>query len=106
MGDEGTIQKRHERVYYTYGRMNPPTVGHRALIDQVIAEAAGADVYIFPTSTHDAPKNPLPVERKVDILRKMFHNRPARIINTSDCRVAPEDGSPIIGASVEDHRMS
>ena len=95
MGDEGTIEKRHERVFYTYGRMNPPTVGHRALIEQVIAEARGpaagggpsADVYIFPTSTQDTTKNPLPVARKVEILRRMFHGRPVRIINTSDCRV-------------------
>lgn len=95
MGDEGTIEKRHEHVFYTYGRMNPPTVGHRALIEQVIAEARGpaagggpsADVYIFPTSTQDTSKNPLPVARKVDILRQMFAGRPVRIINTSDCRV-------------------
>ena len=96
MGDEGTIEKRHDHVFYTYGRMNPPTVGHRALIEQVIAEARGpaaagggpnADVYIFPTSTQDTTKNPLPVARKVDILRRMFHGRPVRIINTSDCRV-------------------
>ena len=96
MGDEDTIRKRHERVFYTYGRMNPPTVGHRALIDQLISEAHNADAYVFPTSTHDAPKNPLPVKRKVEILRRMFANRPVRIINTSDCRVIPEDGGPTI----------
>jgi len=91
------IEKRCELAFFTYGRMNPPTVGHKALIDQVIRESMGAgaggarqraDAYVFPTSTHDRPDNPLPVEKKVDILKRMFPGDEVRIINTSDCRVS------------------
>jgi cytidyltransferase-like protein len=88
MGD--VIEKRHEHAYFVYGRMNPPTVGHRALIEQAIEE--GGDVYVFPTSTQNAPKNPLSVDKKVGLLKRMFHGRAVRIINTSDCAVVTPDG--------------
>lgn len=73
-------------VVFTVGRFNPPTKGHKKLIDTVLslAESAGADSMIIPTKTVDRPlkktgkpnplasKNPLPFEIKVAFMRELF----------------------------------
>jgi len=101
-GDD--IKKRNERVFYTYGRMNPPTIGHKNLILQMFAEAqeaaAGgdgpADTYVFPTSTIvPGVKNPLPVERKVDILKRILAETPEiRVISTTNCSIVGGSKGP------------
>jgi hypothetical protein len=75
MSSEGdTIESRRPSVCFTFGRFNPPTVGHKAMIQNLItmAEAAGADAYVFPSKTQDAEKNPLLAGEKVHILKAMF----------------------------------
>lgn len=77
-------------VYFTFGRFNPPTIGHKAMIEKMIHKAnavkgeGGADVYVFVTSTQDKKKNPLSVYEKVEFLKLMFpDDEPVRIINTT-----------------------
>ncbi len=75
MSSEGdAIEVRRPSVYFTFGRFNPPTIGHKAMIQNLIAmaEAAGADAYVFPSKTQDAEKNPLHAGEKVHILKAMF----------------------------------
>ena len=81
MGD--TI-KEGTKAFFMFGRFNPPTIGHGRSIDRLIELAAGADAYVFVTSTQDPIKNPLSVSEKVEILKKMFPNPEiVRIINTT-----------------------
>ena len=101
MGDEIEIQ-RGPRAVFTFGRFNPPTMGHKALIDVVIATAmkqperwegmeAGAlppppaDAYIFPSSTLSEPtRNPLTVKQKIAIIKRAFPDpNLVRIIDTT-----------------------
>lgn len=75
MSSEGdTIVAKNPNVLFTFGRFNPPTVGHKAMIQNLItmAAAAGADAYVFPSKTQDAEKNPLLAGEKVHILKAMF----------------------------------
>ena len=75
MSSEGdTIVAKKPNVFFTFGRFNPPTVGHKAMIQNLIdmASAAGADAYVFPSKTQDAEKNPLLAGEKVHILKAMF----------------------------------
>jgi hypothetical protein len=75
MSSEGDrIELRRPNVCFTFGRFNPPTVGHKAMIQNLIgmADAAGADAYVFPSKTQDAEKNPLLAGEKVHILKSMF----------------------------------
>ena len=58
--------------YFTFGRFNPPTVGHEKLIKAVRKEAASADWFIIPTQTHKQPNNPLPYQYKANLMKKMF----------------------------------
>lgn len=62
------------KVAYTVGRFQPPTIGHKALI-QAVVDAAGAPdrAYVFVSAVGpDKDKNPLPAELKLPILRNLF----------------------------------
>jgi hypothetical protein len=50
------IEPRRGKAYFTFGRYQPPTVGHQKLINEMIAraEAEGADAYVFPSSKHES----------------------------------------------------
>lgn len=61
-------------VVMVFGRFNPPTTGHEALIRfvQSIAHRVNGDVRVYPSQTQDARKNPLPFHNKVRFLQKFF----------------------------------
>jgi hypothetical protein len=106
------VVKKSERVYFTFGRFQPPTTGHGLLIQTLGERAAGigADAYVFvssrcndlskyvkskkykdiqKTSTFescDANENPLTVYQKIHYLEKMFSSvASVRFINTTEC---------------------
>ena len=71
-------------VYFTFGRMNPPTTGHGKLLD-VLSKKAGRNPYrIYLSQTADKKKNPLSYSDKVKHTRKMFskHGRSIMINKT------------------------
>lgn len=84
------------KAVFAYGRFQPPTIGHKILIDAVVAKAAvlGADPYIFVSSKvnesnakwrgkwTDTNKNPLTVEDRVLYLKKMYPKYADIFINT------------------------
>jgi len=60
-----------KRVLFTIGRMNPPTPGHKELIQQMMTDAVDNNVqsiYIILSSTTGDEKNPLECEEKRFIL--------------------------------------
>ena len=63
-----------DSVVFTFGRMNPPTVGHGKLIDKVlsVAKSSGAKAIIYPSKTEDDNKNPLPFKMKVKVLKDVY----------------------------------
>lgn len=63
-----------KKVVFAFGRFQPPTIGHELLVNAVkkIAVAQKADHVIFASRTHDKKSNPLPVDRKVYYLKRMF----------------------------------
>ena len=75
----------NKKIYFTFGRFQPPHSGHAFLINKIIelAKENNADYRIFVSSTINKPnwktskakdsnKNPLPVEIKIHFLEKMF----------------------------------
>ena len=68
--------------YFTFGRFNPPTIGHEKLIRAVEKSAGSDDYLIYPSQTFKKPKNPLPYDYKVEIMNKMF---PWANIETAAC---------------------
>jgi hypothetical protein len=78
------------QVAYTVGRFQPPTIGHRMLIEATIAAAGeGGKAYVFVSKTENAKDSPLPPDLKVRLLKKMFQNevaeRKVEFINTASC---------------------
>ena len=68
--------------HFTFGRFNPPTIGHEKLIRAVASNAGSGDYLIYPSQTFKKPNNPLPYEYKVEIMQKMF---PWAKIETEAC---------------------
>ena len=70
--------KKH--VAFAFGRFNPPTIGHKKLIDTVVDAADGGDFYIFTSQSQDPDKNPLDYQTKVSFLKKLFPNIQDKIV--------------------------
>ena len=66
------LVEEEKTVYFTFGRMNPPTIGHEKLLN-VLASKAGKNPYrVFLSQTQDKKKNPLGYSDKTKLARKMF----------------------------------
>ena len=63
-----------KKVVFAFGRFQPPTIGHELLVKAVekIAKEQGAAHVIYASHSQDPKKNPLPVDRKVYYLKRMF----------------------------------
>lgn len=70
--------KKH--VAFAFGRFNPPTVGHKKLIDTVVDASNSGDFYIFTSQTQDPDKNPLDYQTKVNFLKKLFPDIQDKIV--------------------------
>ena len=58
--------------HFTFGRFNPPTIGHEKRIKAVANAAGSGDYLIYPSQSFKKPDNPLPYDYKVEIMKKMF----------------------------------
>ena len=65
----------------TFGRFNPPTVGHKKLLDQAKKAAGKGALKIYPSRTQDPKKNPLDPDEKVDVMRQMYPDHADSIVN-------------------------
>jgi len=76
---------------FTFGRFNPPTIGHEKLL-KVIESAAtknDADQFIFLSQSQDAKKNPLSASQKLMFMKLMFPKQ-RRAFPTTSARTALE----------------
>ena len=76
----------NKKAIITWGRMNPPHIGHRNLISKVIQKGnnIGANAFVVVTHTQNKKKNPLTQNEKAAIIRTMFpNNRKLGILFTS-----------------------
>jgi hypothetical protein len=61
-------------IVFTFGRMNPPTVGHALLVSKVVetAKQNNADHVIYLSQTHKAPTDPLEFSFKRRVCESAF----------------------------------
>ena len=57
---------------FTFGRFNPPTIGHEKLLSALVRNSSGTDMFIYPSHSQNPKKDPLPHSLKVAYMRKMF----------------------------------
>lgn len=74
-------------ITFTFGRFNPPTIGHEKLIEKVHSVSKGA-YRIYPSHTNDPKKNPLSFTEKVKFMRKMFPRHARNIIADNKIKTA------------------
>ncbi len=78
-------------VYFTFGRFQPPTIGHAENFNAVASKAGKCDYYIYLSQTVDKKgSNPLPPDRKLYYAKKMFPNHRTKI------RSGPKDPVAIL----------
>ena len=69
------LEARGDTAVFTFGRFNPPTTGHEKLIDALAREQgknSGAPMYVYPSHSQNPKKDPLPHNKKVAYMKKMF----------------------------------
>lgn len=81
-------EDKKRAVVFTFGRFNPPTIGHGKLLAKVAAAAIGNDYRIYASQSSDPKKNPLEYKEKIKILRKMFPNYGRNIIEDKNAKTA------------------
>lgn len=82
------LVEEEKTVYFTFGRMNPPTIGHGKLLD-VLASKAGRNPYrVFLSHSQDKNKNPLYYKDKVKHVRKMFPKHARSVMSTTGVKTA------------------
>lgn len=74
------LVEEEKTVYFTFGRMNPPTTGHEKLMNE-LAKKAGRNPYkVYLSQTNDKKKNPLMYQEKVKMVRKFFPKHARQVI--------------------------
>lgn len=68
------IESTEKTAVFTYGRNNPPTVGHEKLFNKTVqtAKKHGSVPHIFTSHSQDAKKNPLTSEHKVELIKHAY----------------------------------
>jgi len=80
-------EARGDTAVFTFGRFNPPTIGHEKLVDKVASVAKsnpGAPYYIFASHSENPKKDPLPYVKKVAYMKKMFSKHSRNITTSRD----------------------
>jgi hypothetical protein len=91
------IKESHgSTAVFTFGRFNPPTIGHEKLI-KVVANTATkekGDYFVFMSHSQDAKKNPLSYDQKMMFMKLMFPKHRSNIAK-SNARTALEVASQL-----------
>lgn len=72
------------RAVFAYARMNPPTEGHRRIVERLRSEAkaTGGVARLYLSKTHDRKRNPLDPEQKLAYAQKLFPEVEVRLAPT------------------------
>jgi len=76
--DSIKVEAVNKSFAFTFGRFNPPTIGHEKLIRTVASQ--GMDYKIFLSRSQDTVKNPLSPSDKLKYMTKMFRNYASHIM--------------------------
>jgi hypothetical protein len=73
------FESESKHVTFCFGRMNPPTIGHKKLLDT--CSSVGGDYKIFLSQTQDPKKNPLDYQTKIKFVKELFPNHAKNIVD-------------------------
>jgi hypothetical protein len=82
------LVEEEKTVFFSFGRMNPPTIGHEKLLDK-LASTAGKNPYrLYLSQSSDNNKNPLEYKDKVKFVRKMFPRHARNVLMNNKIKTA------------------
>ena len=79
------IEEERE-VYFTFGRMNPPTIGHGKVMDVLAKKSGKSDYKVYMSQSTNPKKDPLSYNDKIKHVRKMFPKHARQVILDKDVR--------------------
>ena len=82
------LVESEKEVYFTFGRMNPPTVGHGKVLDTISKKSGRNDYKIFLSQVSNPKKDPLSYSDKIKHIRKMFPKHGRNVIINKNIRTA------------------
>ena len=66
------LVEEERTVFFTFGRMNPPTIGHEKLMNELAKKSGKHSYRVYLSQSKDNKKNPLDFKYKVKTVRKFF----------------------------------
>ena len=79
-------QQQGPEMTVVFGRFNPPTIGHKKLLDRAKAISKGGELLIYPSRSQDPKKNPLTPSTKIGFMQKMFPKYADSIIDDANAK--------------------
>jgi len=76
------FEAENTHITFCFGRMNPPTIGHKQLLDTVAG--VGGKFSIFVSQTQDKKKNPLDYQTKIKFMKAMFPQYAKNIVDDAN----------------------
>jgi hypothetical protein len=74
------LLEEEREVYFTFGRMNPPTIGHGKVMDTLASKSGKSDYKVYLSHSQNPKKDPLTYEQKIKHVRKMFPKHARQVI--------------------------
>jgi hypothetical protein len=69
--DDLTAKSKMPMAAFCFGRMNPPTIGHKQLMQKTV-EIGGVNSFIFLSNTQNVKKDPLDPATKLEFVKKIY----------------------------------
>jgi nicotinic acid mononucleotide adenylyltransferase len=79
-------EAKGRHIAFTFGRFNPPTIGHEKLLNK-LASVRADNYFVFLSRSEDSDKNPLSYRLKVATMKRMFPRHARSIVVSPSNRV-------------------
>jgi len=66
------------------GRFNPPTIGHKRVLDKAKQIASGGELRVYPSRKQNNTTDPINPPLKIKYMRKMFPDFKKKIVNSAN----------------------
>ena len=79
-------EARGKSIVFTFGRFNPPTIGHGKLLDKM--NSVRADVKrVYLSKSEDSDKNPLKFRQKISLMKRMFPRYANQVVTSNSNQI-------------------
>lgn len=89
------LVEEEKTIFFTFGRMNPPTIGHEKLLNALASKSGKSPYRVFVSQSQDSKKNPLAYKDKVKVIRKMFPKHARNIMLNTKVKTAMDAASAL-----------